>query len=1721
MSLLSKELKDTKYLETIKKIQFSLLNPDEIREASVCEITIPETYDGTEPKINGLLDPRMGVLELRKKCPTDEHDSEICPGYFGHIELARPVFHIHFMSFILKVLRCVCYRCSNILIDKSDIYTMREIEKRTGRSRFAYVLQNCIKTKLCEFNDCCNAIQPSKYVKLTSDKIKDRDNIVKIVGEFNETAISSESKINKNQLFTPEMCYNIFKNISEEDVEILGFNNKYSRPEWMICKVLPVPPPYVRPSVRQDNNQRAEDDLTHALINIVKHNNILRNKIEANADKKTIDIYEGCLQLCIATYIDNELPKVKPLMHRSGKPLKTLKKRLKGKDGRIRGNLMGKRVDRSARSVISCDPNIMIDQLGVPIKIAMNITYPEKVTKWNKDQLYKYVRNGPNKYPGAKFINRMEIDCNGVAAPCEISLRYVDPNKIVLQEGDEVHRHLLDDDIVLFNRQPSLHRMSMMAHRVKVVKHNTFRLNNTVTKPYNADFDGDEMNMHQPPNWQTRVEIENLALVPTQIISPANCGPIISIVQDTLVGSYLFTATGAKIGRYELNNLMMFNQNFDGNLLEPNDNGKWSGNRVYSMILPNISINEKDIVVDKGVMTSGILKKGTINNSLVKLIYSVYGPNVCKDFLDSTQSLITRWLITHSFSIGYGDCLIDKSIREESKKKLDEKLEVANDILRKVHKGDFYENIVNNTLRQNIFESEMKAKLGEASESSYKIIQAKLKELSYKNSFVAVTSLGAGAKGDDTNLRKIMSNLGQYTIWGSRIPTNFTDRTLPHYPKFDESPQSKGFCKNSFIEGLTPTESFFTAMSGRSTSIDTAIKTSESGYISRKLIKALEDLKVNYDYSIRNANNVIVQFVYGDDNFDPTKLERQSFKLIEYDNNKMKEEFYIIYDNKTNWSLYFTDDIVKEIKKDKEMLEIFDIEYDKLMKYREVLRKDIYKNLDVIGAVQVYSPFNLSRIIHQAIKKFNSGYKCNISPKYIYYELDKLYENITKYFKKHNNSNLILVRMIIESQLSIKNVIVKYKLDKDTFDYIIKQVELKVISSFIQPGELVGVVSAQSLGEPTTQMTLNSVSYETEILLEVENEIKHFEIGKFIDDHIIHCNPNDIENHPNNTILAWIKDKNIRVQSVDENGVTSWQKVEAVTRHPVINLDGTDTVIRVETDGGRSVIATKAKSFLGIIDNKLLEIDGGNLKVGDYLPINIKSHNGEDIIPNYKIDGKEYIHETRSFIEKLNGSKVFPDIIFEKIIKIEEIPNTTEWVYDLTVENTRNFILENNLCMRDTFHSTGVSSKSVVTSTGVPRMRELLNHSKNIRTKSMTIYLKNELQFDKNKADLMKYQLQFTTIADIINTSEIIYEKNKPEYMNEEDVYMKSYEMFNEIIGLDNINMISPWTLKLTFDPDSLLNSNILMSELQEAIISNDAFEDHIKPFFTDDNSSNLVLKIKIGDFKDDEDSIQFLKEIEKHILCIKLRGITGIRKVGMEEMNIVRYYEDGSCENAKEWTLNTDGSNLLELMTYDDIDSERTTSNDINEILEIFGIEGARSKYIEEFQYIMQESGVNYRHIELLADIMTYKGTVMQIDRHGINKSADNGPIKKATFEETGDVLVNSAIFAEVDKMKGVSANVMFGQYPRAGTNAFDILIDDNMIINNQEIDEEEDIDYIGDEEIDINQIDKQLEEDFKNKTGKLDKVNDSSFILDAGIHTVNIKPIKKKMNKVEVKII
>lgn len=257
----------------------------------------------------------------------------------------------------------------------------------------------------------------------------------------------------------------------------------------MICTVLPVPPPTVRPSIIEENGQRREDDLTHKLSDIVKVNNQLKQRIEKGINDDSLKLNESIkltvlvLQYHIATFLDNQIPGLAPAQQRNGRRLKSICDRLKKKEGRIRGNLNGKRVDQSARSVITPDPYISLDELGVPVKIAMNLTFPEAVNEYNIDELRRLVKNGPDEWPGAKYVR-----VKGLGKT--FTLRFAASRETIANElkvGDTVDRHLRDGDYVLFNRQPSLHKMSMMCHRVKVMPFQTFRLNVLCTNPYNAD----------------------------------------------------------------------------------------------------------------------------------------------------------------------------------------------------------------------------------------------------------------------------------------------------------------------------------------------------------------------------------------------------------------------------------------------------------------------------------------------------------------------------------------------------------------------------------------------------------------------------------------------------------------------------------------------------------------------------------------------------------------------------------------------------------------------------------------------------------------------------------------------------------------------------------------------------------------------------------------------------------------------------------------------------------------------------------------------------------------------------------------------------------------------------------------------------------------------------------------------------------------------------------
>ena len=435
-------------------IQFSILSPEEIRKGSVAEITSRDTYVNNKPIIGGLFDPRMGVLEPGLICPTDGLDYMQTPGYFGHIELARPVFYIQYLNTILKVLRCVCFKCSKLLISKEKY---KQALKLTGDSRWKYVFGLASKIKRCgeDTENGCGCLQATRIRKeglatiFAEWKTKDDEVVIKL---------------------TPEMVTKIFKRISDEDVSFMGFSPVWSRPDWMICQVMAVPPPAVRPSVKHDAQQRSEDDLSHILVNIIKTNKTLQEKLQNNAPANIIDDWTTVLQYYVATQVDNKIPGIASVAQRSGRPLKSIKDRLNGKGGRMRGNLMAKRVDFSARSVITADPNISIRELGVPMKIAKNITKPVVVNNVNRAFLMKLVQNGPDIHPGAKILEKKNGD--------SITLRYVDRKSIVLENGDIVHRHMMDGDPVLFNRQPTLHRMSMMCHIARIMKRgDTFRMN--------------------------------------------------------------------------------------------------------------------------------------------------------------------------------------------------------------------------------------------------------------------------------------------------------------------------------------------------------------------------------------------------------------------------------------------------------------------------------------------------------------------------------------------------------------------------------------------------------------------------------------------------------------------------------------------------------------------------------------------------------------------------------------------------------------------------------------------------------------------------------------------------------------------------------------------------------------------------------------------------------------------------------------------------------------------------------------------------------------------------------------------------------------------------------------------------------------------------------------------------------------------------------------------
>ena len=1076
-------------------IQFSILSPEEIRKSSVALITSRDTYLNGKPVIGGLFDPRMGVLEPGFICPTDGKNYMESPGYHGHIDLARPVYYIQFLSEIMNILKCVCFKCSKLKISKKKY---KHFLNMSAEERWSNVKFYASKVKRCgeETDDGCGCLQPDKIKK---ESLK----IATLIAEWPRSSEAEKMSVT----ISAEMVLKIFRRISDDDVTFMGFSPIWSRPDWMICQAMSVSPPSVRPSVKHDAQQRSEDDLTHALVSILKTNKILQDKIDLKKPQSIIDEYTTLLQYNIAAQIDNKIPGVPAMAQRSGRPFKSIKDRLNGKGGRMRGNLMAKRVDFSARSVITADPNISIRELGIPMKIAKNITKPVRVNERNIGFLTKLMRNG-DTWPGAKMLDLK----NGTT----ISLtKGVDRASIELQEGDVLHRHMMDGDAVLFNRQPTLHRMSMMCHIAKIMQRgDTFRMNVADTKPYNADFDGDEMNLHMPQDPEAEAELRYLAAVPYNIISPANNKSIIGIYQDSMLGCYQFTRENTLFtARAAMNLLMMFNQTNEHKLKDALERtGKCTSFDILTQIMPPLSLKYKTnqykekkfddeknanedpnvfkyktapVVVDledpnrnrileikngeyiRGQMDKGVLGDGT--KGLLHRTCNDFGNMASANFIDDLQNIVTEYMKTSSFSVGISDLILNDTTKQEivaiiSGKKIDVK-----DLLDQIRIGVF-ENDTGLTNEEE-FEVQVNNILSKARSESEKKGRESLKP---DNRFL--TMFNAGSKGNELNISQMTSCLGQQQVDSKRIPYGFDNRTLPHYTKYDDGALARGFVESSYIGGLSPQELFFHAMGGRIGLIDTAVKTSTTGYIQRKLVKGLEDLMVNYDMTVRTNKNKIVQFAYGEDNIDTIKVESQRVDIVTMSIEEIFNHYNTSVEEQSKMKLsnIFMPDIKKTYQTQKPAMDKKCQEYtDRMIELRNEIVKYVFNNKtdNCVGC-----PVAFSYIINNVSGQTNLTplSRVDITPLDMFEMIEQNYNNLNKI---HYAKPTKLFEALYYYYLSPKQILNIRRFNRNSLVLLLETITIHYKRSIVSPGEMVGMIAGQSIGEVSTQMTLNTFHF--------------------------------------------------------------------------------------------------------------------------------------------------------------------------------------------------------------------------------------------------------------------------------------------------------------------------------------------------------------------------------------------------------------------------------------------------------------------------------------------------------------------------------------------------------------------------------------------------------------------------------------------------------------------
>ncbi|KAJ3084695.1 hypothetical protein HDU99_007311 [Rhizoclosmatium hyalinum] len=1061
----SKETITDSLPKRVKQLEFGVFSAQDSKKLSVIELHEPNLFDlskpGRPPARFGVLDRRMGVADKVEKCETCGLGLQDCVGHFGVVRLALPVFHIGYFKLMITVLQNICKNCSKVLLEEAPKRTLLrrlrrpDLDSLQKKDILKSLNTACKKVSKCPHCESLNGtVKKVGALKVIHEKFKKKkgEEEAEFRASF-DTAVEMDptlkAHIGKAQEdLSPLTVLRLLERISDQDCELLGLDPINGRPELFIWTALPVPPVCIRPSIGQEDASN-EDDITVLVSEVIKINAIMRAILADGYPAASLMEHWDYLQLQCAMFVTSDLPGIPShLQSNLQKIKKGFCQRLKGKHGRFRGNLSGKRVDFSGRTVIGPDPNLRIDQVAVPQRIAMVLTYPERVTDYNIERLKENVINGTEKHPGATYITL----ANGIKR----FLKYGDRKKLAneLRVGDLVQRHLQDDDIVLFNRQPSLHKLSIMSHYAKIRPWRTLRFNECVCQPYNADFDGDEMNLHVPQTEEARAEAQELMGVKNNLVTPRNGDPLIAATQDFLTASYLQSRKDVFYDRSQFSQICnyMFDALLDVELPPPTilkPMKLWTGKQVFTVLLkpnkrmaisvnletkcrtfekpksipnsihpaqldPSMCPNDGYLVILNSEIMAGVVDKSIIGAENKKsLFYTVlrdFGAVASANCMNRVAKLSARWLANQGFSIGIDDVQPGEVLRREKESLIVGGYATCDDLIQQKAEGRLA--CAPGMNEDQTLEREISRILSGLRDSVGNICMTELN----KYNAPLIMSL-CGSKGSKINVSQMVALVGQQIISGSRIPDGFIDRSLPHFPKNSKIPPAKGFVRNSFYSGLAPPEFLFHAVSGREGLVDTAVKTAETGYMQRRLMKALEDLTTHYDLSVRNSTGGVIQFTYGDDGLDPAKIE-SSVQPVEFPRNLLHAMSTYLDLNEAPLLPYQILDIFKK---------------EKTVKFKHC-------SSEYVAALERFIDEEL--VSKQAALRRGLGYEEALEP------------SRTAGAQKLKN-----------------------RITRRQFDMFLEICQTKYRKARIEPGTAVGAVGAQSIGEPGTQMTLKTFHF--------------------------------------------------------------------------------------------------------------------------------------------------------------------------------------------------------------------------------------------------------------------------------------------------------------------------------------------------------------------------------------------------------------------------------------------------------------------------------------------------------------------------------------------------------------------------------------------------------------------------------------------------------------------